>query len=131
MRTSLWTRLMGVFLGVIVVGVIVMIASVRLSTAAQLRRRVLSDDVAQANTLATLLTGYYSQNGSWKEVEAFLASAPQAQNSPSATSGFEMGPGMMGGDGSGMMGPDMMDNWSDWMGMARTTGPLADLCQVL
>ncbi len=116
MRTSLWTRLMSVFLGVIVVGVIVMVTSVRLSTAAQLRRRVLSDDVAQANALATLLAGYYSQNGSWKEVGAFLASAPQTQNSSSSTSGFEMGPGMMG--------PGMMGNWGNWMGVTRATGPL-------
>ena len=54
MRRSLWTRLMGVFLGVIVVGVVVMITSFRLSTAAQLRRRVLSDDVAQANALSNV-----------------------------------------------------------------------------
>ena len=61
---SLWTRLVGAFLGVIVVGVVVMVISVRLSAAAQLRRRVLSDDVAQANALAALLAGFYSQNGS-------------------------------------------------------------------
>src|SRR3990172_11374136 len=75
---SLWTRLMGVFLGVIVVGVMVMVVSVRLSTAAQLRRRVLSDDVTQANALASLLAGFYSQQQSWDGVEAFLASAPSA-----------------------------------------------------
>jgi len=113
-RNSLWTRLMSVFLGVIVVGVIVMVVSVRLSTAAQLRRRVLSDDVAQANALAVLLAGYYSRNGSWNGVEAYLASSPQAQNAP------------QGGMGSGMMGPGMMDSWRDWMGVTRTTGPVAD-----
>jgi signal transduction histidine kinase len=111
---------MGVFLGVIVVGVIVMVVSVRLSTTAQLRRRVLSGDVAQANALTTLLSRYYSQNGSWDEVGALLASAPQALNS---SSGFEMGPGMMGPD---MMGSDMMDNWNDWMGVTLNTGPIAD-----
>ena len=121
MLNSLWTRLMGVFLGVIVVGVIVMVVSVRLSTAAQLRRRVLSDDIAQANALAALLAGYYSRNGSWNEAEAFLASAPQAENTSSP--GFRMGPEMMG---PGQMGSDMMDDWSDWMGVTRTTGPLAD-----
>jgi len=126
MRHSLWTRLMSVFLGVIVVGVIVMVVSVRLSTAAQLRRRVLSDDVAQANALATLLAGYYSQNGSWKGVEAFLASAPQAQNSSS--SGFEIGPGLMG---PGMMGPGMIGDWGNWMQVTRTTGPLYDRVVVL
>ncbi|MEW6717029.1 MAG: ATP-binding protein [Chloroflexota bacterium] len=120
MRNSLWARLMGVFLGVIVVGVIVMVVSVRLSTATQLRRRVLSDDVAQANALASLLADYYSKNGSWSGVESYLASAPQTQNSTS----FQFGPGMMGP--GGMMGPDMMGNGSDWMGLMRSTGPLAD-----
>jgi two-component system OmpR family sensor kinase/two-component system sensor histidine kinase BaeS len=126
MRHSLWTRLMSVFLGVIIVGVIVMVTSVRLSTAAQLRKRVLSGDVAQANALATLLAMYYSQNGSWNEVGAFLASAPQAQKSSS--SGFEMGTGMMDQD---MMGPGMMGDGGDWMGITRTTGPLADRVVVL
>jgi two-component system OmpR family sensor kinase/two-component system sensor histidine kinase BaeS len=105
---------MSVFLGVIVVGVIVMVVSVRLSTAAQLRRRVLSDDVAQANALVVLLAGYYSQNGSWSRVESYLASGPQVQNTPQV------------GMGPGMMGPGMMRNWGDWMGVTRTTGPLAD-----
>ena len=119
MRHSLWTRLMSVFLGVIVAGVIVMIVSVRLSTAAQLRRRVLSGDVAQANALATLLAGYYSQNGSWNAVDDFLAVAPKAQSTPDG----RIGSGMMGSE---MMGPGMMKNWGDWMGVTRTTGPLAD-----
>ncbi len=114
MRNSLWTRLMGVFLGVIVVGVIVMVVSVQLSTAAQLRRRVLSGDVAQANALATLLARYYSQNGSWKGIEGFLAAAPQAQSANTT---------MMS---SGMMGPGTQSNGGEWMGMMRTTGPLAD-----
>ncbi|MBI3163309.1 MAG: HAMP domain-containing protein [Chloroflexi bacterium] len=120
MRNSLWTRLMGVFLGVIVLGVIVMVVSVRLSTAAQLRSRVLSDDVAQANALAPLLAGYYSQNDSWIGVETYLASAPQSQNSPAT----QTGPGMMGPGG-------MMGNWGDWMGVTRTSGPLADRVVVL
>src|SRR3972149_3150217 len=92
MKGSLWTRLMGVFLGVIVVGVIVMVVSIRLSTASQLRRRVLSNDVAQANALAALLGSYYSQNGGGNEVELYLASVPQAQTPPT----LQMGPGMMG-----------------------------------
>jgi signal transduction histidine kinase len=125
MRNSLWTRLMGVFLGVIIVGVIVMVVSVRLSTAAQLRLRVLSNDVAQANALAPLLASYYAQNGSWIGVETYLASAPQSQNLPAT----QTGSGMMGPDG--MMGPEMMENWGEWMGVTRTTGPLADRVVVL
>jgi two-component system OmpR family sensor kinase/two-component system sensor histidine kinase BaeS len=112
MKGSLWTRLMGVFLGVIVVGVIVMVVSIRLSTASQLRRRVLSNDVAQANALAALLGSYYSQNGGWNEVELYLASVPQAQTPPT----LQMGPGMMG--------PGMMDNSGEWMDLTRSTGSL-------
>jgi two-component system OmpR family sensor kinase/two-component system sensor histidine kinase BaeS len=111
---------MGVFLGVILLGVIVMVVSVRLSTDAQLRRRVLSDDVAQANALAPLLADFYSQNDDWGGVEAYLASAPQSQDPPAG----QMGPGMMGPGG-------MMENWGDWMGMTRASGPLTDRVVVL
>jgi two-component system OmpR family sensor kinase/two-component system sensor histidine kinase BaeS len=121
MRHSLWTRLMGAFLGVIVVGVGVMVISVRLSTATQVRRRVLSDDVAQANALAPLLASYYDQQDGWNGVEAFLASAPGTP-APQATpwpSGM-MGPGM---------GPWMM--WQQWAQVTRTTGPIAERVVVL
>ena len=122
---SLWTRLVGAFLGVIVVGVVVMVISVRLSTAAQLHRRVLSDDVAQANALAALLAGFYSQNGGWNSVEAFLASAPGTPSPATQATpwpGGMMGPGMMGSD----MGPGMMWNWQQWFQVTRSTGPVAD-----
>ncbi|MBI5292758.1 MAG: HAMP domain-containing protein [Chloroflexi bacterium] len=128
MRQSLWTRLMGVFLGVIVVGVVVMVASVRLSTAAQLRRRVLSDDVAQANALASLLAGFYSQNRSWNGVEAALrvASAPGWDGSSTAV------PAQPGGMmGSGMMGPGMMWNWQGWVQVTQATGPVTGRVVVL
>jgi len=121
MRHSLWTRLMSILLSVIVLGVIVMFISVRLSTAAHLRRRVLTSDVAQANALATLLAGYYSQNGNWDGTEEFLATTPNHLDAPSPNS--MMGPGIMG--------PGMMLNWRDWMGLARTTGLLADRVVVL
>jgi len=122
---SLWTRLMGVFLGVIVVGVAVMVVSVRLSTTAQLRRRVLSDDVAQANALASLLASFYSQQGNWNDVESFLASAPGAPSPATQTTPWPsgmMGPGMMGPD----MGPGMMWNWQQWFQVTRSTGPVTD-----
>lgn len=122
MRYSLWKRLMGVFLGVIVVGVIVMVVSVRLSTASQLRSRVLSDDVAQANALATLLAGFYSQNGTWDGVESFLAAAPSSATQTSSQPGGMMGP---------MMGPQMMWDWQQWVQVTRTTGSVTDRVAVL
>ena len=123
MRHSLWTRLMGAFLGVIIVGVVVMVISVRLSTAAQVRRRVLSDDVAQANALAPLLASYYDQQGGWNGVEAFLVSAPGAP-SP-ATQATPLPSGMMGPG----MGPWMM--WQQWAQVTSTTGPIAERVVVL
>lgn len=122
MRNSLWTRLMGVFLVVIVLGVIVMVVSVRLSTAAQLRSRVLSDDVAQANALAPLLAGFYSQNGSWNGVESFLASAPTPTTQTDSQPGGMMGP---------MMGPWMLRDWEEWINAAKTTPLLTDRVVVL
>ena len=122
MRNSIWTRLMGVFLGVIIVGVIVMVISVQLTTAAQLERRVLSDDVAQANALAPLLAGFYSQNGNWNGVESFLVAAPsQAAPTNSQPEGM-MGP---------VMGPQMMWSWEQWVQVTRTSGSTTDRVVVL
>ena len=122
MRQSLWTRLMGVFLAVIVIGVITMIVAVRISTATQLQRRVLSDDVAQANGLADLLAAYYGQEGSWSGVQEWLSDASTRPTSEEP--GWAMGPGVMGSEG---MGPGMMGDWmSRWFQTTRSTGPLDD-----
>jgi len=104
---------MGVFLWVIILGVVVMFAAIKVSTAANLKRRVLSADVAQANQLAGLLSQYYAQQGSWSGVEELFAetfASPAVDNT-----GGMMGPGMMG--------PDMM---RDWFQVASNTGPLTD-----
>ena len=122
MRNSIWTRLMGVFLGVIIVGVIVMVVSVRLTTVTQLKRRVLSDDVAQANALASLLAGYYSQNGNWNGVESFLAATPSQATPANPQPNDMMGP---------MMGPQMMWSWEEWVQVTRTSGSIADRVVVL
>jgi signal transduction histidine kinase len=122
LRRSLWVRLMGVFLGVILLGVIVMVVSVRISTASQLRRRVLSDDVAQANELARLMAAYYADQGSWAGIDAWLEDVGVAASE--GQRGWAMGPGMMSGEG---MGPGMMGEWMEgWFRAARSTGPLQD-----
>lgn len=122
MRRSLWSRLMGVFLGVILLGVVVMVISVRISTASQLRRRVLSDDVAQANELARLMAAYYADQGSWAGVDAWLEDMDVTGSEGQA--GWPMGPGMMSGEG---MGPGVMGEWMQgWLRAARSTGPLQD-----
>jgi len=122
MRRSLWTRLMGVFLGVIVLGAITMVIAVRLTTSAHLQRRVLTDDVAQANALADLLAAYYAQEGGWFGVEKWLSDA--STRTASEEPGWMMGPGMMGSEG---MGPGMMGDWMGrWFQTTRSTGPLDD-----
>ena len=117
MRHSLWIRLLTVFLGVIVVGVVVMVVSLRFSAATNLSRRVLSNDVAQAQALAPLLARYYSPSQSWEGVTTFLATTPQAGNNPPWS-------GMMDRwMTDGMMGRGMMGNWGEWFQAARTVGP--------
>jgi len=119
---SLWTRLMGVFLGVILLGFVVMVVSVRITTATQLKRRVLSDDVAQASELASLMSAYYADQGSWTGVEAWLESAGVAE--PSGRSGWSVGPEIVDWD---TMGPGMMGEWmGSLFSIARSSGPLAD-----
>ncbi len=116
MKHSLWTRLMGVFLGVIILGVVIMFAAIKVSTATQLQRRVLSNDVARANQLARLLADYYIQRGGWAGVEGLLTD-PVNFNSDDS-SGWMMGPGMMG--------------WNEgWFRVARNTDPITDRVVIL
>lgn len=121
MRRSLWIRLMGVFGGVILLGVIVMVISVRLSTAAQLEKRVLSDDLAQANGLASLLADYYTQQDGWAGVERMLADMPATDSGNNQD--WNMGPGMIG--------PGMMEWMQGWFQVTRSTGPLSDRVVIL
>lgn len=121
MRQSLWTRLMRVFLGVIVLGAVIMVVAVRISTAAHVKRRVLSGDVAQANGLASLLADYYAQQGSWAGVERMLANAASVE--PDDHREWGMGPGM---------GPGGMMDWMEgWFQVTRDTGPVSDRVVIL
>jgi two-component system OmpR family sensor kinase/two-component system sensor histidine kinase BaeS len=121
---------MGVFLGVIALGVIIMVVSVRISTASHLEKRVLSDDVAQANGLASLLADYYSRQGGWAGVEKILADVPLSVSGDNL--GWNMGSGMMGpgmmGDG---MGQGVMEWMQGWFQVTRSTGPLSDRVVIL
>jgi two-component system OmpR family sensor kinase/two-component system sensor histidine kinase BaeS len=117
---------MGVFLGVIVLGVAVMFIAIKVSATTHLQRRVLSDDVAQANQLAELLSDYYAQQGSWAGVEKLLVDA--ISSTTGNIPGGMMGPGIMG---DGMMGPGMMEWMEGWFQAARSTGPLIDRVVIL
>nr|HID13113.1 HAMP domain-containing protein [Anaerolineae bacterium] len=111
MRNSLWLKLMGAFLAVILSGVVVMFVLVNIATATQFRRFVLSGDVIQAQELAALLGDYYARQGSWSGVETLLE-----RGTPAWPMRRMMGPGMMG---RGMMGWSMEE-------MMRGAGPLVD-----
>lgn len=106
MRVSLWLKLMGIFVAIIVTGVVVMFVVVNLATASQFRRFVLSSDLVQAQNLAPLLADYYAQQGNWQGVETLLTTGPQPAVQSETMSGM-MGPGVMG--------PEMMREMFDAM----------------
>jgi len=108
MRNSLWLKLMGAFLAVILTGAVVTFVLVNLATATQFRRFVLSGDVIHAQELAAFLGDYYARRGSWTGAETLL------QRGTPAWPMRMMGPGMMG--------------WSmkEMFEMMRSAGPLVD-----
>jgi len=108
MRNSLWLKLMGAFLAVILSGVVVMFVLVNVATATQFRRFVLSGDVIQAKELAASLGDYYARRGSWEGVEALLETGL-----PASPGGWPMGR---------MMGWSMEEMFE----MMRGAGPLVD-----
>ena len=116
MRSSLWFKLMGIFLVIIVIGVIVMLVATNLTTTTQFRRFVLSSDVVQAREMSAVLSDYYARQGSWQGVATVL---DREENGAAAR---ERGMGM-----GGMMGPGMMtrmDEMSAWM--QQQDAPLMD-----
>ena len=96
-RTSLWLKLITVFVAVVAAGAAVQFTLVNLAVNTQFRRFVATRDQVTARNLAPALADYYSQQGSWQGVDALLASQP----TPDASAGM-MGPGMMR---PGHMGP--------------------------
>jgi two-component system OmpR family sensor kinase/two-component system sensor histidine kinase BaeS len=104
---------MGVFLALILSGVVVMFLLVNIATVTQFRRFVLSGDVIQASELAVLLSDYYTQQGSWAGVGTLLETG-LATSAADWPMGRMMGPGMMGWS---------MEKMSRIM---RDAGPLVD-----
>lgn len=122
-RNSLWLRLMGAFLLVILLGSIVDAFIVSQATRTQFDRYVIQNGQAFARQLAPALTAYYARNGSWQGVEAVLQSPWQGMMGMN-NDGWT-GPGMMGdmgsnqGWGNGSDMGDMMEpargNTDSWM----------------
>lgn len=101
MRGSLWFRLLGAFLVVIVAGAVATYAVVNLVTATQFRRFVLAEDVSQAQALAAPLASYYARQRSWQGVEELLTF-------PRMAGVVQPGPGMMRGAMSARSMQEMM-----------------------
>jgi signal transduction histidine kinase len=72
MRINLWVKLMGILAVIIITGAVIAFGLINWATTSQFRRFVLTGDTIQAETLAVLLADYYSRQGSWQDVEAFL-----------------------------------------------------------
>jgi len=117
MQTSLWLKLIGIFIVIIVTGATVTFLVVNLATATQFRRFVLTGDLNQAQDVSALLANYYAEQGSWQDVELLLTPASTVQ--PEMMN--EMMRSMMG---RGMMGPNnVMPEMLDAM---RRSGALLD-----
>lgn len=100
-RNSLWLRLMGAFILVILLGSIVDAFLTNRATRSQFNRYVTQNGQAFARQLAPALTAYYARNGGWQGVGAVLQAPWQGTMDMGATS--TMGQGMVGGMGD-MMG---------------------------
>ena len=129
MRSSLWFKLMGILLAIIVVGVVIMLVATNLTTTTQFRRFVLSGDVVQARELSAVLSDYYVRHGSWGGVETVLDREANraAAGERGMGMGGMMGPGMMDWRSERGWGPDMMtwmDEMSEWM--QQQDAPLVD-----
>ncbi len=101
---SLWLKLMGAFVLVIIVGLAVVTVGTNRAIIGQFRLYVSRGGQLRAQRLAPLFAEYYAQSGSWQGVETLLQGS-QAGNM--------MGSGMMG---RGMMNHGPMGGEKDWIG---------------
>lgn len=124
---SLWLRLMGAFLLVILLGSAIDVYLISRFTQSQFSRYVTQNGLAYARQYAPAFANYYARQGSWQGVDGLLRNPRQLSQGGNAagTPGANTGqwPGMgddMGWDGmEGMMGGGMMGGWQggNWDGM--------------
>lgn len=116
MMRSLWLKLMGAFLLVVLMGGGIDTFLVSRSTQTQFSQYINQNGKVFAQQLAPNLAQYYLREGSWQGVESLL-------NNPWG--------GMMVNDGMGMMGEENWGMWQEWdgmdmgdnMGMGSTSNP--------
>lgn len=102
MMRSLWLKLMGAFLLVVLIGGGIDTYLVSRSTKTQFSQYVNQNGKAFAQQIAPTLAQYYARQGSWHGVESLL-------NNPWGS--------MMMNDGMGMMGEENWGMWQEWDGM--------------
>ena len=109
MIRSLWLKLMGAFLVIVLIGVGINTYLVSRSTQTQFSQYINQNGEAFARQLAPTLAQHYSRQGSWQGVESLL-------NNPWGVS--------MMNDGMGMMGQEDWGMWqgSNGMGMGSDMG---------
>ncbi|NOX62331.1 MAG: HAMP domain-containing protein [Chloroflexi bacterium] len=112
MRKSLWLKLMGVFVLVILIGVLATIFIINVSVVGQFQRFVYSGDRLQAQELANVLANYYARERDWDGVEVALGSAT---------------PMMMGGMMGGMSAAEMEQMMRRGMMGGMTTAEMVEM----
>jgi two-component system OmpR family sensor kinase/two-component system sensor histidine kinase BaeS len=112
MRQSLWFKLLGIFVLVILVSNSVVVFLANRATTGQFELYVTEAGRQWAAQLAPALSDYYARNGSWHGVEAILQN-PWRYSVAATTSSSREGGGMWEMEGQGMMGD--MDMMGDMM----------------
>ena len=107
MMRSLWIKLMGAFLLIVLIGGGIDTYLVSRSTRTQFSQYVNQNGRAFAQQLAPTLAQYYTRRGSWQGVENLL-------NNPWGN--------MMMNDGTGMMGEENWGMWQEWDGTGGDMG---------
>ncbi len=113
---SLWFRLMGAFVLVILIGVVVSSVLIDRATGGQFSHYVTQNGKAWAQRLAPVLAEQYAQDGGWQNAEAWLETLPGRGAGAGSGMGLRMGAMMGHGPGAGggnsgmaqhLMGGDM------------------------
>jgi len=107
MIRSLWLKLMGAFLVIVLIGGGIDTYLVSRSTRTQFSQYIDQNGRVFAQQLAPTLAQYYSRQGNWQGVESLL-------NNPWG--------GSMMGDGMGMMDEGDWGMWQGWDGMGTNGG---------
>jgi signal transduction histidine kinase len=123
---SLWTKLMGAFVLVILVGTGTVVFFMSQTTANQFELYITQTGRQWAAQLAPVAANYYARSGNWNGVDAVLRN-PWGYSMTSGTTGNGMMMEDMGGwSGHDMSEPDMMNDmamtFSDRMIVARADG---------